>query len=188
MKQVWSNPETSKKIISVTSKVLPKVGKNTRYKKGKENRNWVGGLVDRTCKNCSKPFKSRPDAVKKGYGIYCSHTCGMAWYMKNKPNGGRTGIEIKMAGLLTKLGIEFEEQKAFPKQRTIPDFYLPKYKTIVYTDGTYWHRTKRRQFCDARINKRLETAGYSVLRYWENDINKNINWVAQDIKTNLKLD
>lgn len=92
-----------------------------------------------------------------------------------------------MANLLAKLGIEFEEQKAFPKQRTIPDFYLPKFNVCLYCDGQYWHRTKRRQFCDARINKRLAKAGFDVLRYWESDINHNINWVASDIKTNLKL-
>ena len=144
--------------------------------------------VDKVCKNCNKKFKVVMSRHLAGNGKFCSHSCSSTWNYKYVPQyNKRTGIEIKMAELLTKIGIEFEEQKSMPEQKCIPDFYLPKHNIFLFADGDFWHRTKRRQFCDARINKRLAKAGYHVLRYWENDINNNINWVASDIKNNLTL-
>jgi G:T-mismatch repair DNA endonuclease (very short patch repair protein) len=163
-----------------------KGGIKTRYKNGKENRNWVGGYIKQKCKHCKHKFDARPDQVKKGLWAFCSHACCTAWYGKHFKTK-RTSIEIKMAELLTKLGVEFEEQKVMPKQRCIPDFYIPSKNTFLFTDGQFWHSKPRRQFSDARINKRLNKAGFNVLRYWEDDINHNINWVAGDIKNNLKL-
>lgn len=144
--------------------------------------------VDKVCKNCNKNFKVVMSRHLAGHGKFCSHSCSSTWNYKNIPQyNKRTGIEIKMAELLTKLGVEFEEQKAMPKQRCIPDFYLTKHNTFLFADGDFWHRTKRRQFCDARINKRLAKAGFRVLRYWETDINKNISWVTDDIKTKIGI-
>lgn len=186
--KLWNTDASKKKLMERDLTQFIEGGTNTRYKKGVENKNWFGGLVEKDCQCCGDKFKATWYQLKNGWGRFCSKGCSKTWYLSNvQKNKKRTGIEVKMAELLTKLGIEFEEQRAFPKQRTVPDFYLPVYNTVLYTDGTYWHRTKRRQFCDARINKRLAKAGYTVLRYWEDDINKNINWVAQDIKTNLQL-
>ena len=103
---------------------------------------------------------------------------------KFNPNK-RTDIEIKLAALLKEMDIVAEEQKHIKLCRCTPDFYIPSTNTCLFADGDYWHKRKRQAFCDKRINRRLEKAGYNVLRFWGSDILKNIEKVATILREKI---
>ncbi|WP_424004185.1 very short patch repair endonuclease [Maribacter sp. IgM3_T14_3] len=75
-----------------------------------------------------------------------------------------------------------------------PDIALPKYKTVIFIDGEYWHgknweerkpnvKTNREFWIakierniqrDHEVNEELKNLGYTVFRFWETDIKKNL--------------
>jgi len=76
-----------------------------------------------------------------------------------------------------------------------PDIALPKYKTVVFIDGEYWHgknwgerkpkiktnrdfwiaKIERNMQRDEEVNTVLHDLGYTVLRFWETEIKKNLD-------------
>ena len=105
-----------------------------------------------------------------------------------------TSIEKIMANLLTELKISFEFQKIFGYW--CYDFYLPKYKLFIECDGDYWHAhpdiygKNKKELNETQKNniKRgkaketyVKSLGYDLIRFWECDINNNL----QQIKNNL---
>lgn len=73
-----------------------------------------------------------------------------------------------------------------------PDIVLPKYKTVVFVNGCFWHghegcryyrlpksnvefwenKIKNNKARDARNDEQLKALGWSVMRVWECDIRK----------------
>ncbi len=90
-------------------------------------------------------------------------------------SGRRTGIEIKINKALLESGFTFQEQVPL-EEITIVDFYLPKYKIVIYCDGNYWHKGEwaRKHNVIRKDNwqtKVLESRGYKVFRFSETEIN-----------------
>ena len=76
-----------------------------------------------------------------------------------------------------------------------PDIALPKYKTVIFIDGEYWHgknwedrkpkiKTNREFWIakferniqrDVEVNRALEEKGYTVFRFWESEIKKELD-------------
>jgi DNA mismatch endonuclease (patch repair protein) len=101
-----------------------------------------------------------------------------------------TKIEKSMEQKLNELGIKFKKHyNIFGK----PDFVIENRKIAIFLDGEFWHGhkkgrvklqklpkywrnkiayNKRRM---RRVNQKLKKEGWSVLRFWENDIKKNLN-------------
>lgn len=96
-----------------------------------------------------------------------------------------TGPEKKVRSLLHSLGFRFRiHRKDLPGK---PDIVLPKYKTVIFVHGCFWHghedcklaRTpKSRQFYwvdkikknserDLKNQKELSNLGWNVLILWE---------------------
>ena len=90
---------------------------------------------------------------------------------KNK----KTSIEQILESKLIERSIEYNAQ--FPLIGiTVADFYLPKYKVVVYADGDFWHRSRwaEKQGVmekDIKQNKILTDSGYKVFRFSESEIN-----------------
>ena len=97
-----------------------------------------------------------------------------------------TKIEKKTAQLLRKNKTHY---RRFPKVFGSPDFAVEK-KVMVFCDGDFWHgyqyakkkkppkkfwrdKIERNMKRDKRTNRLLRSKGYSVLRIWEHDINRN---------------
>jgi very-short-patch-repair endonuclease len=66
----------------------------------------------------------------------------------------------------------------------IADFACMAAKLIIEVDGSQ-HGDDSNRACDAERTKWLETEGYRVLRYWNNDIYRNIEGVLSDIHASL---
>ena len=93
-----------------------------------------------------------------------------------------------------------------------PDIVLPKYKTIVFVNGCFWHqhagcqkaaipksnteywlpKLNKNVMRDKQIVKELEAKGWHVLIVWECMLTKNnreetLRKLKEDIERNLKL-
>ena len=109
-----------------------------------------------------------------------------------------TSIEIKIQNYVKELGEMFETQKSILGH---PDIFLPEYNLCIFPDGDYFHANpnqyKNEQIIkfpggklkksnelwnyDKDVTTKLENQGYAVLRFWENDINNNFEWVKSVI-------
>ena len=86
-----------------------------------------------------------------------------------------------------------------------PDIVLKKYKTVIFIDGEYWHgynwkerkskiKTNRDFWIakielnmqrDREVNMELERLGYTVFRFWETEIKKNLEQCLNQVLTHL---
>jgi very-short-patch-repair endonuclease len=78
-------------------------------------------------------------------------------------------------------GWKFRRQ--FPIDRFVVDFFCADARLIVEVDGGQ-HAVQAE--ADAQRTRILEAMGYLVLRYWNNDVMKNIDGVIEDISTTLE--
>jgi DNA mismatch endonuclease (patch repair protein) len=111
-----------------------------------------------------------------------------------------TKIDLKMKKLLEENRIKFE---MYPKMFGNPDFVLKNKKIIIFCDGDFWHGYKYNEKKklskkywrdkietnmkrDRRITRKLRRDGWSVLRFWEHDIEKRtdvcINRILRKIR------
>jgi len=82
-----------------------------------------------------------------------------------------------------------------------PDFVLPRFRIAIFCDGDFWHGynfdkekiTNNNEFWSAKIEKNilrdsevtygLQTADWKVFRFWEHDINKDVDACIDQIKS-----
>ena len=87
-----------------------------------------------------------------------------------------------------------------------PDIAMKKYKTVIFIDGEYWHgqhwkerkskiktnrafwiaKIERNMQRDSEVNTELLRMGYTVFRFWEKDIKKNLEASLQKVLTHLE--
>ncbi|MBI5378264.1 MAG: very short patch repair endonuclease [Thaumarchaeota archaeon] len=107
-----------------------------------------------------------------------------SWVM-SQIRGKDTKIEKKMGKILSDNRIKFVQH---PQMLGNPDFRVGKY-TVLFCDGDFWHgynyekkkrpakkfwkdKIERNMTRDRKITRRLRRDGYSVLRFWEHDIER----------------
>ena len=84
-----------------------------------------------------------------------------------------TSIEVKLRRELFARGFRFRKNvKSLPGK---PDIVLPKYKTVIFIHGCFWHR---------HHNCKLATMPQTRLEYWEKKFATNI---ARDTKETEEL-
>lgn len=126
-----------------------------------------------------------------------------SWNM-SRIKGQNTGPERKLRSLLHKSGLRFRlHRKDLPGK---PDIVFPKYKTIIFVNGCFWHRHKgcalaytpksRTDFWlakfertierDAQKTKELRALGWRVLTLWECEINSEIERCLERVMTTLR--
>jgi len=94
-----------------------------------------------------------------------------------------TPAETKLWAILrgNKLnGVSFRRQHAIGKY--IVDFCSPKMKLVVELDGS--QHAEQKEY-DAQRTEFLETQGYHVIRFWNNEVMKNIDGVRRAIELAL---
>jgi very-short-patch-repair endonuclease len=80
----------------------------------------------------------------------------------------------------SKLGFKFRRQHSIGN--FIADFYCPAKKLIIEVDGGQ-HLNKREY--DKERNNYLESLGFKVIRFWNEEVNKDIDEVVEKIKKEL---
>lgn len=106
-----------------------------------------------------------------------------------------TTIEVLLRKSLWKKGYRY--RKNYDKLPGKPDIAITKYKIAIFCDGEFFHgkdwevlkprlergnnseywikKISRNMERDDEINKRLLFEGWTVIRFWGNDIKKNID-------------
>ncbi len=77
-------------------------------------------------------------------------------------------------------GLKFKRQA--PIDRYIADFCCADARLIVELDGGHHPANEE---ADAKRTAVLDACGYLVLRYWNNDVTKNLDGVLEDIVATL---
>lgn len=115
-----------------------------------------------------------------------------------------THPEKKLRSCLHKKGFRFRKNVAALPGK--PDIVLPKYKTIIFVHGCFWHqhfgckkanipktntqywkdKLKRNVEHDNFIKSRLVEKGWSVKTVWECEIKNNLQEVVESITKRLK--
>jgi DNA mismatch endonuclease (patch repair protein) len=109
-----------------------------------------------------------------------------SWVM-SQIRGKNTKIEIKMKRILKETGYKFEMH---PEMYGNPDFAHKRKRIAIFCDGDFWHgyrydikkkpgkkywrdKIENNMRRDRRYSRNLRRDGWSVLRLWEHDIEKN---------------
>lgn len=87
-----------------------------------------------------------------------------------------------------------------------PDIALKKYKTVIFIDGEYWHghnweerkpkiktnrefwiaKIERNMQRDKEVNLELKKCGYTVFRFWESKIKKELDFCLDRVISHLE--
>lgn len=87
-----------------------------------------------------------------------------------------------------------------------PDIVLKKYKTVIFIDGEFWHgynweerkhkiKTNREFWIpkierniqrDQEVNAQLKELGYTVFRFWESEVKKELDTSLHKVLTHLE--
>jgi len=122
-----------------------------------------------------------------------------SWIM-SRIRGKNTGIDVAMRSTLDDLGYGYD---VYPKMAGNPDFIIRGRKIAIFCDGDFWHgyryyekKKPTKKFWrdkiegnirrDRSISRRLRSQGWSVLRFWEHDIEKNREKCAKKIALKIK--
>ena len=109
-----------------------------------------------------------------------------SWVM-SRIRGQNTKIDLMMKEMLKESGYRFE---MYPKMFGNPDFAHRRKKIAIFCDGDFWHgyryhdkkkpskkfwrdKIENNMRRDARYTRKLRRDGWSVIRIWEHDIEKN---------------
>ena len=118
--------------------------------------------------------------------------------------GADTSIEVKLRKALFARGFRF--RKNVGKMTGKPDIVLPKYKTVIFIHGCFWHRHKgcklastpktRRDFWVDKFNRNMQrdklqaeeliNAGWNVLVVWECELKSDLEGVADELEKIIK--
>lgn len=126
-------------------------------------------------------------------------------YTMSRIRGKDTSIEIKLRKELYKLGYRYRANSKYIFGH--PDISFKKYKVVVFCDSEFWHgynfeenkkklhshldywipKIERNMARDNEVNTKLKEEGYIVLRFWGNEINKNLDECVKQIVDALDL-
>jgi DNA mismatch endonuclease, patch repair protein len=119
--------------------------------------------------------------------------------LMGKIKSKNTKPEQKLRKILWALGLRYRlNVKSLPGK---PDIVLRKYKLVIFIDGEFWHgynwqekkdkiksnrafwipKIERNIQRDMEVNQQLIQMGFTVIRFWDHQINKDFNWCLQII-------
>lgn len=128
-----------------------------------------------------------------------------SWNM-SRIRSSNTKIEVEVRSWLFKEGFRFRKNdKRYPGK---PDIVLPKYKTVIFVNGCFWHRHEGCKYAttpktrtdywidkfnrnienDKKHKKQLEEMGWNVIVVWECELKKNFEDTMNKIVDCLKMD
>jgi len=109
-----------------------------------------------------------------------------SWVM-SRIRGTNTKIDLKMKKILSQRRYSFQ---MYPKMFGNPDFIIKRKRIAIFCDGDFWHgyryyskKKPAKKFWrekiegnmrrDRKVSRKLRREGWSVLRFWEHDIEKH---------------
>jgi len=122
----------------------------------------------------------------------------------SKIRGKNTKPELMFRKALWRKGVRYRvNSKQLPGK---PDVSIKKYKLAIFVDGEYWHgynwderkpklktnrnfwipKIERNMQRDEEVNQQLNALGFTVFRFWEHEIKKDLNTCINDIMVYLQ--
>ena len=115
-----------------------------------------------------------------------------------------TKIEVALAKALWAHGYRY--RRNFPGVIGKPDIVFTKYRLAIFIDGEFWHgknweaeaakiknnlsfwqkKIEANMARDEKVNEALAALGWSVLRFWGNDVKKNLNACVARVEERLQ--
>lgn len=128
-------------------------------------------------------------------------TAAQRSYCMSQIKGRNTKPELALRSLVWRHGLRF-----FVRTRVTgrPDLVFPSARLAVFVDGCQWHccrkhwvrpksntafwdaKFRKTQLRDLAVNRSLKREGWRVLRFWEHDVEKNPQSVAQRIAATVR--
>lgn len=119
--------------------------------------------------------------------------------MMAKIKAKNTKPEIILRKVLWHAGLRY--RKNYKKLPGRPDIVCKKYKLVVFVDGGFWHghnweekknkiktnrgfwipKIERNIQRDMENNRKLESQGYRVLRFWEHEVKKELGQCVKKV-------
>ena len=127
-----------------------------------------------------------------------------SWNM-SRIRGKDTKIEVLVRSYLFSKGFRFRKNdKRYPGK---PDIVLPKYKTVIFVNGCFWHMhpgckqatipKTRTEFWVQKLNRNVENdrknqqaltdAGWKVIVIWECELEKDFEKTMERVIQALKM-
>lgn len=99
-----------------------------------------------------------------------------------------TKPHLKIQQILKEEGIESETNFSvlFGRIYGSVDEVITKNKIAIYVDGNYWHKFPEGRQWDRYCTTFLEKRGWIVIRLWESEINKDIEFCRNKIREAIK--
>ncbi|MDR0648981.1 MAG: very short patch repair endonuclease [Synergistaceae bacterium] len=111
-----------------------------------------------------------------------------------------TAIELTLRKRLWREGIRY--RKNYRKLPGSPDIAITKYQVAIFCDGEFWHgkgwetkrpkirsnpeywthKIERNMRRDSDTDRKLQRMGWSVLRFWGADIEKDLDACVEEVK------
>jgi len=148
---------------------------------------WTEGCMNnRSSKKARKRKQRRTDVFSKSKRSE----------VMSKIRGKNTKPELAVRSILHRMGYRFRlHRRDLPG---CPDIVLPKYKTVIFVHGCFWHRHPKCKYAynpksrktfwqkkfrqnveqDKKVRKKLTRLGWKVIVIWECEI-KNLNKVIR---------
>jgi len=122
-----------------------------------------------------------------------------SWIM-SRIRSTNTKIDLKMNQMLSELRCKYA---MYPKMYGNPDFVIVQSKIAIFCDGDFWHGYKFEEkkkpakkywrnkieynmARDKKISRNLRYMDWSVLRFWEHDIEKKSEFCIKKIAKKIK--
>ena len=111
-----------------------------------------------------------------------------------------TSIEVSLRKALWQAGLRY--RKNYSKLPGTPDIAITKYQIAIFCDGEFWHgkdwvnkkariqnnrdywieKIERNIERDNEVNRRICGNGWTVIRFWGNDIRNNLMGCVEEIQ------
>ena len=122
----------------------------------------------------------------------------------SKIRGKNTKPELALRKALWAAGYRYRID--YKKLIGKPDIVLKKYRTAIFVDGEFWHgydweqrkekiksnrefwipKIERNIQRDAEVNEALQGLGYTVFRFWQKEVDKNLDECLDRVLNHLK--
>jgi len=121
-------------------------------------------------------------------------------YTMSRIKNKNTSIEVSLCKALWASGIRY--RKNYRKLPGAPDIAITKHRIAIFCDGEFWHgkdwemkkpkiqsnreywieKIERNMSRDRETDKALYAMGWTVIRFWGSDINKNLFGCVEEVK------
>ncbi|MEO0573638.1 MAG: very short patch repair endonuclease [Bacteroidota bacterium] len=122
----------------------------------------------------------------------------------SKIRGRNTKPELTFRRALWAAGYRYRID--YKKLMGKPDIVLNRYKTAIFIDGEFWHgfnwverkgkiksnrefwipKIERNMQRDTEVNRELQKMGYTVFRFWQKEVDKNLDTCLKKVIQHLK--